>query len=287
MERREFLRTIAGVLAAGCAVPALADTAPACKLASDRIKLGTRKLEVSRLGIGTGTVGYKKSSNQTRKLGLQGLADLLRAAYDSGVTFWDSADQYGSHPHIAEALKGLPREKITVMTKTHAKTDKDMRADLDRFRKELATDIVDVVLLHCMTDGEWNQKRRGVMDVLSEAREKGIIRAHGVSCHSLDALKTAAAEPWVDLDLARINPANVNMDADPETVKPILEDMKKKGKGVIGMKIFGEGKLRDRADEMLTYALKLGCVDSFVIGVENREELDDLVKRIKKANVPV
>ena len=162
-----------------------------------------------------------------------------------------------------------------------------MRADLDRFRKELGTDMIDILLLHCMTAGDWNTKRRGAMDVLSEAREKGIVRAHGVSCHSLDALKTAAAEPWVDVDFARINPADVNMDADHETVKGVLEDMKRKDKGVIGMKILGEGKLRDRADEMLAYALKLRCVDCFVIGVESREELEDLIKRIKKANVAV
>jgi aryl-alcohol dehydrogenase-like predicted oxidoreductase len=287
MERRDFLRGLAGALAAGYAGHALADETSVCKQASDRVKLGGRNLNVSRLGIGTGTVGWDHSSNQTRKLGLKGLADLLRAAYDHGVTLWDSADQYGSHPHIAEALKSVPREKVTIMTKTQAKTEQEMRVALDRYRRELATDYIDVVLLHCMTGGEWNKRRRGAMDALSEAREKGIVRAHGVSCHSLAALRTAAAEPWVDVDFARINPANVKMDAKKETVTPILEGMKKSGKGIIGMKIFGEGKLRDRADEMLSYVLKLACVDSFVIGVESREELDDLIKRIRKANVRV
>lgn len=294
MQRREFLKGIAVAMAAGCTQQILADAATTStartdavtKLASDRMKLGASKIEVSRLGFGTGTKGWKGSSNQTRGLGLQGLADLLRAAYDNGVTFWDSADMYGSHAHIGKALKGIAREKITIQTKSMAKTADEMRADVERFRKELSTDYIDIVLLHCTMEGDWNARRRGAMDYLVEAKQKGLIRAHGVSCHTLDALKTAAAEPWVDVDFARINPEKVLMDADPETVKSVLREMKKKGKGVIGMKILGEGKLRSRADEMLKYALELDCIDAFVIGIENRSEFDDLLKRIKAAGVP-
>jgi predicted aldo/keto reductase-like oxidoreductase len=121
------------------------------------------------------------------------------------------------------------------------------------------------------------------MEFLSEAREKKIVRTHGVSCHSLDALRTAAKTPWVHVDLARINPAGVLMDADPKTVISVLREMKAAGKGVIGMKILGEGQLRDRPDEMLRFALALDCVDCFTIGAESREEMADLIKRIPRA----
>ncbi|HYP06271.1 MAG TPA: aldo/keto reductase [Bryobacteraceae bacterium] len=134
-----------------------------------------------------------------------GLADLYRAGFDMGVTFWDSADQYGSHPHLKEPLKNVPREKVTIMTKTHASTEAEMRADLDRFRKEIGVDYLDIVLLHCMMDGDWNHKKRGAMNVLTEARQKGIVKTHGVSNHTMEALKTAAAEPWVQVNLARFN----------------------------------------------------------------------------------
>src|SRR5207237_7442321 len=111
-------------------------------------RLGPRKGEVSRRAQGSGTNGVGGSSNQTRKLGVQGLADLFDAAYDQGVTFWDCADQYGTHPHVREALKRVPREKVTILTKTRSATAKDMRADLDRFRRELGTDYLDILLLH-------------------------------------------------------------------------------------------------------------------------------------------
>ncbi len=288
MNRRDFL-TRGAALAGAAALDAFPHhlyAAATKKYASDRVKLGPMKVELSRLAMGTGTNGVGGSSNQTRRLGLGGLADLLKAAYDQGITFFDSADQYGTHLHIREALKrGIPREKVTLLTKTHASTEKEMRADLDRFRRELGADYIDIVLLHCMMDGRWNQRKRGAMNVLAEARAKGTVKTHGVSCHTLEALKTAAAEPWVQVDLARINPAGSNMDSDPQTVLGVLRQMKSQGKGVIGMKIFGAGRLRSRTDECLQFALAQDVVDCFTIGSESREELNDLVKKIPAASV--
>ncbi len=285
MNRRQFFTACAG--AAGIAVlPNQLFALDAPRLHSDRIKLGPKQVELSRLAYGTGTSGWGGSSNQTRKLGLKGLADSLHAGVDHGINFWDSADQYGSHPHIRQALKSVPRDKVVIMTKTQASTADEMRKDLDRFRRELGVETIDILLLHCMTDPEWNTKRRGAMDVIEEAQQKGIIRTKGVSCHTLGALKTAAAEPWVEVDLARLNPRNVAMDAPPDVVIPILQQMKAQGKGIIGMKVFGAGKMRDQQDEMLKYTLNQDVIDCFTIGMENPEEMKDCARRIAALSAP-
>src|SRR6201982_3178416 len=274
MKRRDFfLRTSAAAAIALDPFPHHLFAGTTKRSASDRVKLGPMGIPLSRLAMGTGTNGVGGSFNQTKKLGLAGVADLFRAGYDQGVTFWDSADQYGTHPHLKEALKGVAREKVTIMTKTSASTEKEMRAELDRYRREIGADYIDIVLLHCMLDADWPERKKGAMAVLSEAREKGIIKTHGTSCHTLDALKTAARTPWVQVDLARINPAQVAMDAAPETVIGVLRAMKAAGKGVIGMKILGGGKLRKKVDESLQFALSLDCVDCFTIGSESRAEL--------------
>lgn len=275
MRRREFLHT-----GLGSALAARAFASNKVHRASDVVTLGPDRVKLSRLAMGTGTIGGRGSSNQTRKLGLQGLADLYHFGFDNGVTFWDSADAYGSHPHLKEALKRIPREKVTIMTKTRSKTADEMRKDLDRFRLELGADYIDILLLHAVREADWPEQRKGAMEVISEAREKGIVRTHGLSCHSIEALRTAARTPWVHVDLARINPAGEKMDADPATVIPVLKEMKANGKGIIGMKILGEGALRNRVDESLKFALSLDFVDCFTIGAENREELADLLKRI-------
>src|SRR6476660_3094029 len=173
--------------------------------AADTVTLGRTGIQTSRLAMGTGTVGSGKHSHQTA-LGIDGLSRLLLNGYDNGLRFFDTEDTYGSHPHVAVALTHVDRSKVTVLTKSWSRSAPEMRADLDRFRKELGTDHLDIVLMHCLTEGDWTTRYEPVMDVLSEAKQKGVIRAHGCSCHSIEALRAAAKSPWVEVDLARVNP---------------------------------------------------------------------------------
>ena len=252
---------------------------------SDRVQLGNTGIEMSRMAMGTGTRGFGGSSNQTRKLGIKGVSDLLRAAYDEGINFWETADQYGSHPHIKEAMKKIEREKLVLLTKTNSTTYKDVKSDLDRFKMELGTDYFDIVLLHAVTDPEWNENMKGAMEALSEAKEEGTIQAHGISCHSIGALETTADEPWVEVDLVRFNPGGVAMDADVSTVQQVLTRMKKNGKAIIGMKVYGQGKLADKKDECLEFHTGAGFIDHFTLGIESYEQLKDIQKRLPEASV--
>jgi len=288
MRRREFLiRSASGLgvawLSSTSILNAIAEQPLSTKFsASDTVTLGSTGIKTSRLAMGTGTVGSGGHSHQTA-LGVKGLSDLLLNGYDHGLRFFDSADSYGSHPHVAEALKHVPRDKVTVLTKSWARDAAAMRTDLDRFRRELGTDYLDVCLMHCVTEADWTDRFKGAMDVLSEAKQKGIIRAHGCSCHSIEALRSAAKSPWVEIDLARINPVGAYMDADPATVVSVLKEMKTAGKAVVGMKILGQGTLRNRQDEGIKYALSLGILDAFTIGAESNQEQEDLIRRIAAA----
>jgi hypothetical protein len=106
---------------------------------------------------------------------------------------------------------------------------------------------------------------------------------HRAGCHTLPALELAARTPWVDVDLARINPAGSHMDADPKTVVEVLRKMKRAKKAVIGMKILGQGDLVDRLDEAVFHAVKLDELDAFTIGFRSRAELSDMTRRIARA----
>jgi aryl-alcohol dehydrogenase-like predicted oxidoreductase len=288
MHRREFLIRSTTALSATwltsqTILAALAtQQLPAKFSATDAVTLGSTGIKTSRLAMGTGTVGSGHHSNQTA-LGLKGLSDLLLNGYDNGLRFFDAADSYGSHPHVAEALKHVPRDKVTVISKSWARDPATARADLDRFRRELGTDYLDICLMHCVTEADWTERYKGVMDVFSEAKQKGIIRAHGCSCHTIEALRAAAKSPWVEVDFARINPIGSHMDADPETVVGVLREMKAAGKAVVGMKILGQGDLAKRQDEAIKYALSLGVLDAFTIGAESKVEQEDLIRRIAKA----
>jgi 1-deoxyxylulose-5-phosphate synthase len=285
MLRRDFLRRSASGLAAtwvASKTRAASFAIPATNSkyqAHDDVVLGRTGIRTSRLAMGTGTIGGGGESNQTR-MGTNPFVKMMVNGYhDNGLRFFDTADSYGK-----AAIKELPRDKVVVMTKSDHRDPKEMRADMDRFRRELGTDYLDIVLIHCVTEDDWTTRYRGVMDVLSDAKQKGIIRAHGVSCHSIEALRAAAAaSDWVDIDLVRLNPVGAHMDADAETVIGVVKQMRKAGTGIVGMKILGQGAMRDQPSEAVRFALGSGVLDAFTIGAESQQEQNDLTRRIAAA----
>jgi len=260
------------------------------------VPLGKTKIKVSRVGFGTGMRGGNRQSNQTR-LGKEKFEALLQASYERGVRLFDMADLYGTHPYLAGALAKMRRKDYVLSTKIWWRRggipDKE-RPDSDvvvqRFLKELNTDYIDIILLHCVDTAKWPEELSKQMEMLDGLKKKGIIRAHGVSCHSFEALEAAASEPWVDSIHVRINAYGEKMDAPVEKVAPVLKKMHDAGKGVIGMKLIGEGSFRnsdEKRDGSIRYVLGLGCVNAMVVGFEKLEEIDDFAARVRKVPVEV
>lgn len=303
--RREFLESIAvgaGGLVLGCNGKPTPPPPVTCMLPPvpfdpyEMVPLGKTGLKLSRVGIGTGMKGWKRASNQTR-LGAEGFTKLVRGAYDRGIRWFDLADLYGSHPFFAASMKGVDRSSYTIVSKIWWKPNgipEPERPDADvvvkRFLGELKTDYIDIVQLHCVTEPTWPKDLRKQMDLLDALKDKGVIRAHGVTCHSAVALAAAAAEPWVDSVHARINPFGAYMDKkSPEKVAPALKKLHAAGKGVVGMKIIGQGTFRDsdeKRDRSVSYALNLGCIDCLLVGFEKLEEIDDFAARVRKVKRP-
>ena len=274
------MRRTAGALAAA-AVPAAGETAPAPVTATTIRPLGETGVTCTLLGMGTGVRAWGGHSELTRQ-GEQAALDLLEYAYAQGLTYFDLSDSYGSHPLMKQVLQGpVDRDKVTLLTKTQSHDPALIRADIERFRKEIDTDRLDIVLLHCMTKPDWPERLEGCLDVLADAKAKGVIRAHGVSCHSLAALKRAAETDWVDVVLGRINPFGVKMDGPPEQVAPVLQKAHATGKGVLGMKIVGEGQCRDKVPESLKYVMGLGSVDAMAIGFLAQGEVDSAIGHVR------
>jgi aryl-alcohol dehydrogenase-like predicted oxidoreductase len=247
----------------------------------DFVDFGKTGLRVSRLAFGTGTRGWAGRSDQT-DLGVDKLASLLRLAYDHGVTFWDAADEYGSHPHLARALQGIPRHKVVIATKTVSRTAEQATRDVERFLRELDTGVLDIVLLHFVTQADWPQRCIGAMEALSRAKEQGKVRAVGVSCHGLGALRAAAETDWVEVVLARINMAGVNMDAPPSRMVPVIERLYTSGKAVYAMKVLGCGQLAGKARAAIEYVFQLGIVHAVTIGISRREQLFENVGLVEE-----
>ena len=246
-----------------------------------RVTLGDCGLEVCRLGCGTGTVAGGGESNQTR-LGDDPFNTILCYAYDRGIRFFDSADAYGTHAHVARAMADRPRDSWQLVTKCGAVgVGPELDGLIARFADELATDTIDLLQIHCVVDADWPSQHREQMDAMAELKSRGVIRAHGVSCHSVEALEAAADEPWVDVIHARINPFGVAMDAPADRVVPVLERAHANGKGIIGMKIFGQGGLNaEQRAESLAWVSALECVDVLLVAFESPAEIDEFLAKV-------
>jgi aryl-alcohol dehydrogenase-like predicted oxidoreductase len=295
LTRRQFVTTItagAGTVLLGKSVLAAASNSPGLTVDPLQIiSLGKSGLKSTLIGIGTGFSGYNRSSNITRS----GVAEsLIRLAYEKGIRFFDCADSYGTHPYTAAALKIFPRESYTLSTKiwvSQGGIPEPERPDanwvIDRFRKELNTDYLDLVQIHCMTDAHWTDKHKKQMDILETLKAKKVIRAHGVSVHSLEAMEACIDNQWVDVVHVRINPYGEAMDNnDPAKVIPVIEKLHKGGKGIIGMKLIGAGKFKneeDKIDTSLKYVLRLGTVDMIIVGFELAGQIDNYIARVQNA----
>ncbi len=257
------------------------------------VKLGRSGLETTLLGMGTGFHGGNRSSSLSRQDKNKSLA-LLRHAYDVGIRYFDCADLYGTHPLMAESLQAIPRDKITIGSKIWTRQGGIPEPErpganivVDRFRKELNTDYIDLMQIHAMVDADWTDAEKRQMDILEDLKSKGIIRAHGVSVHSWEAMKAALDSPWVDVIHARINPYGIAMDKpEPEQVVSLIHQLHDSGKGVVGMKLIGGGKYPeegDKIDNALRFVLGLRSVDMIIVGFEETSQIDNYAGRIEGA----
>lgn len=254
---------------------------------TDKVPLGKTGLKVSVVGIGTGSIGYARHSNQTR-LGQEGFTRLMRHALDQGINFFDLADAYGSHAPFKTAMKGVPRDQYLIQTKTDTRDAQGVRADIDRFLQELNTDYIDSLIIHCVTIPDWPTRYRAVMDVFTDAKRQGKIRACGITCHSFGALEAASLSDWVEINQVRWNPRASHMDGEVETVRTTFKKMRGRGQGMIGMKVVGQGDIVNGSralspEDCFKFQIESGVVDSFVVGVEKLEHIDQLIRGTRLA----
>ena len=295
IDRRQFLAGMTAAAGTALLRPAMRTIAapPVKRTAVDQVTLGKTGIKLSRLGLGTGSRGGRVQ----RELGVDAFTRLLRYAYDKGITYIDTAGNYRMHTTIGKAIKGLPREKLYIQSKIWGTPDKPL-ATLDQYRKELGTDYIDTVLVHCVVSGKWDTERKKVTDALEEAKRKKIIRAHGFSAHSIPAVARAVELDWVDVGLVRINPQGECIDTPKEEgrmhssnashVQPAVAQIRRlheKRRGVIGMKLIGDGKFTDPADreKAIRFAMKSGVLDAVVIGFKSTAEIDEAIQRINAA----
>ncbi|MDR2642423.1 MAG: aldo/keto reductase [Planctomycetaceae bacterium] len=303
MKRRDFLGTAvlsAGMLAAnGVSGTAAEQDVDNKKKSQSKHDLSqwiqlTKNVKCPRIGFGTGMRGWQRNSDLTR-LGWKDGITLLNHAYDLGVRFFDCADLYGTHFMLAEAMKGKPRESYVIATKLWTmpgglpeKERLDPSETVPRLLRELNVDYIDIVQIHCVSNPKWSYNYANTMNSLAKLKEKGIIRAHGVSTHSNAAVECAANSDWCDVIHARLNSEGMNMDGPKDNaelrVKESIKATQKAhgaGKGIIAIKVLGEGKMSNNPElrkKSTKFIFNLDCVDVLIAGFTEKQHVNEFLQ---------
>jgi aryl-alcohol dehydrogenase-like predicted oxidoreductase len=288
--RRSFIKAgvAAGALAGAGGLTLRAERATA----TDWVTLGKSGVKVTRLAFGTGSF----SGQVQRGLGQEDFTRLVRHAYDHGIRFFETAESYdGLHAMLGVALKGIPRESYRLMSKVETREGVNPQAKFDELRKLANTEYFDIMLLHWQHTATWPADTVKWQDGIMEAQSRHAILSHGASVHGLPALRQVPSFKWLDLAMIRVNHKGTRMDAEipdvdelgnvPEVVTHIKE-VHSQGRGVIGMKLIGEGTFgREDRQKAMRFAMKNAGVDCVTVGYKSTAEIDEAIENLNLALV--
>lgn len=216
-------------------------------------------------------------------------AQVIMRAFDLGVNFIDTSQFYRAYPPIAAALRQYSgRDDVVIATKSYAYDTKGMAAALEEALRELDREWIDIFLLHEQESmltirGHWE-----AVEYLIKAKERGIVRAIGISTHRVEGVHAAALVPEMDVISPLINYEGIGIiDGTKEDMIEAMEFATACGKGIYAMKPYGGGHLLDTAPEALRFLMDLESVNSIAVGMKSISEVEMNVDLINGKNVPM
>jgi len=298
LDRRRFIAGGATSLAFLAGTLACRPNEVRNRKAFDVVKLGRSGLLASRQGVGLGD----GTAESFQRMGQAGFTRFLRHALDQGARSFDLLPG-PVHGMVASALQGIPRESYTLVTNFRHPVETDPRKMIDSYLRELRTDYVDAILVGAILAGNWATETKWAerRDLLEAAKQAGKVRAHGVSVHGWEALRSVAADPWVELALVSCNHLGAWMDGPPGRVTtdlekrdqsvPVIQAIHRAGIGTAAMKVFSHSGYRDTpapAAERLAairYVMSTDAVDTMPILCESVREFDEVTRLIDRAGI--
>ena len=234
------------------------------------VSLGCTRLRVSRVCFGALTIGPLQ-----KDIPLDEGAGIIIRALERGVNFIDTAASYRTYAYIASALSRWKRDDIVIASKSHAYSQEEMRADVERCLRELGRDYVDIFLLHEQESRLTLKGHRPALEFLLRARDRGLVRAVGISSHTVEAVDAAADMEEIEIIHPMINKTGIGIkDGTRDDMLHAIKKAHSRGKGIYAMKPFGGGHLISQAKSALSWVLSQKCIHSVAVGMGSKEEVD-------------
>lgn len=244
--------------------------------------LGNTGIKVSRLCFGGLTVGPLQA-NLCPEAG----GEIIAEAFRQGINFIDTAELYGTYPHIKRALTLYKDNPIIIATKSYAYDEETAKRSVDLALTSMDLHHLDIFLLHEQESEHTLRGHDGALKYYLKMKEQGIIKAVGISTHTIKAVKAAAKIPEIDVIHPIINKAGLGIQDGPvEDMLKALEIAKENGKGIYGMKPLGGGNLIHSSAECFQFVLNLPMLDSIAVGMQTKEEVQANIMVFSGKEVP-
>lgn len=240
-------------------------------------KLGNTGLEVSKIAFGSLTMGPLQ-----RNMSAEEGAFLIEYAYrEKGINFLDTAELYETYPHVNMALKSIPRDQYHIASKSYAYSRETAKRSFESALEALGTDYLDVFMLHEQTD-EWTFRGHfQAVEYFMEMKEKGLLKAFGISTHYISGVEAATKFMQVDVVHPIVNKRGLGIqDGTIAEMEAALMNFKNRGGGIFGMKPLGGGNLLKEIDESFDFVLRRPYLDSIAFGMQSIDEIDYNVAKV-------
>lgn len=235
-----------------------------------KVFLGNTGIEVSRLCFGSLTMTPFQAD-----LSVKEGAYLIEYAFERGINFLDTAEIYQNYHYIKEALKGIRREDYRIATKSYAYTKEMAKESLDQALREIGTDYIDIFLLHEQESIYTVKGHFEAIEYFLQAKEKGLIRAFGISTHNVAGAEAAKVTKEIDIIHPIVNKQGLGIqDGKIEDMLRELKEINRLGKGIYAMKPLGGGHLIKDIESSFNFVRQIPFIDSIAIGMQSTKEID-------------
>lgn len=244
--------------------------------------LGNTGIKVSELCFGSLTIGPLQANLDIYRGG-----QVISHAFNNGINFIDTAEIYDNYLHIKEALKTVNRKDIVIATKSYSYSKETAEKSLMKALKGLDTDYIDIFLLHEQESKHTIRGHYEAIEYFLKAKEKGIIRAIGISTHRIEGVIAANQYREIEVIHPIINKLGIGIqDGSVDDMLIALKNAYNIGKGIYGMKPLGGGHLIKDVEDAVRFVKGIPYLHSFAMGMQSEDEVEANISLINYGYIP-
>jgi len=245
------------------------------------IELAKTGVTVSEMCIGTLPLGRLQADVSAERGG-----EAIRRAIDLGVNFVDTAQSYGTYPHVAHAIRGVEKD-LVISSKSHAANYEEMEKAIYECRKVLHREVIDIFSLHLVQDEANLNSRSWALKCVADFKEAGAVRAVGATVHTNAGLTAVADCPDIEVVMVCVNEKGLGIaDGSLEECLELARLCRQRGKAIIAMKPLAGGHLIGRSAEAINFVRNIEEVDVVAVGVLTPEEAEMNVRTFNDEDIP-